>query len=392
MSTLRFTRLELKNWKNFPRVEVDLANRVFLIGPNAIGKSNFLDAFRFLRDLAIDGGGLAKALSDEVRGGLGKVRSLHARHETDVALRATVQDDTGTGWRYAIAFNTKNGANSRPVVQSEVVHRIGPDGKETEILARPDAKDQSDPEQLTQTAIQQVTANKDFRPLVEFFREVAYLHIVPQLLREEQNPRSGGLGADPFGRDLLDRIRNTSPREQKSRLKRIEKVLRIVAPQLMKLQLDVDDHGRPHLQGKFRHWRPQGAYQNETHFSDGTLRLLGLLWVLQEKGGPLLLEEPELSLHGAIVRKLAPFIARAQREGDGRQVILSTHSENLLMDAGIAAEEILLVQPAAEGSEIVCGASQKRIVDLMQSGIPAAEAAYSGTAAAQSSFLDRLIP
>jgi predicted ATPase len=52
----------LKNWRNFQKVDVSLRERVFLIGPNAAGKSNFLDAFRFLRDVAKAGGGLQKAI------------------------------------------------------------------------------------------------------------------------------------------------------------------------------------------------------------------------------------------------------------------------------------------------------------------------------------------
>lgn len=62
MSAMRFTDLELKNWKNFTEVKVPLARRTFLVGPNAIGKSNFLDALRFLRDLVTEGGGLSKAV------------------------------------------------------------------------------------------------------------------------------------------------------------------------------------------------------------------------------------------------------------------------------------------------------------------------------------------
>jgi predicted ATPase len=50
---MQFSRIRLTNWRNFGSVDVRLQNRTFLIGANASGKSNFLDVFRFLRDLAL---------------------------------------------------------------------------------------------------------------------------------------------------------------------------------------------------------------------------------------------------------------------------------------------------------------------------------------------------
>jgi predicted ATPase len=388
MSASWFTYLELKNWKNFTDVKIPLARRTFLVGPNATGKSNFLDALRFLRDLVIEGGGLGKAV--ELRGGLNKVRSLFARQQPAVAISATVQDESGKGWRYELAFTHYSLKDPRPVLKKENVYSIGVDGEETQVLKRPDDHDEADEERLTQTAIQQVNANVLFRDLADFFREISYLHLVPQLLPEEQAPRASNIGFDPFGRDLLERIRHTPTRGQKARLRRIENVLKAVVPELKELHLKIDEHGRPHLQGKFQHWRPQGAYQNETQFSDGTLRLIGLLWALQEKSGPLLLEGPELSLHTAIVSRLAPFIYRAQKAGDGRQVILSTHSEMLLQDVGIAPEEILLVKPTQEGSEVVTGAAVREISELMQAGIPASDAVLPHPELQQMSLLDRV--
>ncbi len=70
------TRLELQAWRNFSRqTEIRLGARAFFIGPNASGKSNILDALRFLRDLA--GDGLQGAVA--VRGGMSEIRSLHTR-------------------------------------------------------------------------------------------------------------------------------------------------------------------------------------------------------------------------------------------------------------------------------------------------------------------------
>lgn len=51
------SKVILKNWKNFKEVDVPIRDRVFVIGPNASGKSNFLDVFRFLRDISKPGGG-----------------------------------------------------------------------------------------------------------------------------------------------------------------------------------------------------------------------------------------------------------------------------------------------------------------------------------------------
>ncbi len=42
------SHLSLRNWRNFQEVDVDLRARAFLIGPNASGKSNFLDALALL--------------------------------------------------------------------------------------------------------------------------------------------------------------------------------------------------------------------------------------------------------------------------------------------------------------------------------------------------------
>ncbi|WP_313996137.1 AAA family ATPase [uncultured Paenibacillus sp.] len=55
-----FTSLSLENWKNFRKIDSPIDQRVFLVGPNASGKSNWLDVFRFLNDIAKVGGGFKK--------------------------------------------------------------------------------------------------------------------------------------------------------------------------------------------------------------------------------------------------------------------------------------------------------------------------------------------
>ena len=144
-------------------------------------------------------------------------------------------------------------------------------------------------------------------------------------------------------------------------------------PQLEQLEFTRDPAtGRPHLQALYSHWRPNAGLQREDQFSDGTLRLLGLLWSLFESDSLLLLEEPELSLNVGIVSQLAPFISRMQRNRR-RQILVSTHSDALLTEQGIDGREVLLLTPAREGTEVKVAADIDEVRVLLESGLTVGE-------------------
>jgi len=361
---LRFRKLCLKNWKNFVQVEVAIADRLFLVGPNASGKSNFLDVFRFLRDLASSGGGFQQAVLSPRRGGVKAIRCLAARRYSDIEIAVDLEGgEGGTKWTYEIAFNQDH--QSRPVLRKERVVR----GSDV-LLNRPNQEDKEDPLRLSQTYLEQVNVNREFREIATFFASIRYLHIIPQLVREPD--RSVGRANDPFGGDFLEQLAKTSEKTLKARLRRIRDALRVAVPQLQEIELWRDARGTPHLRGKYQHWRPQGAWQTEEQFSDGTLRLMGLLWAIMDREGPLLLEEPELSLHPGIVRVLPQMFARVQRR-TGRQIFLSTHSADLLRDEGIGLDEVLLLIPGSEGTQVKLAASDQEIRDLLEGGLSLAD-------------------
>lgn len=176
-------------------------------------------------------------------------------------------------------------------------------------MKRPNKEDEKDQERLTETALEQTSANREFREIAEFLRSIQYLHVVPQIVRDPA--RALDSGDDPFGGDLLTRINRTPEKTRNARLRRMNEALKVAVPQMDDLQMDTDKRGVPHLKVKYTHWCPQGAWQREDQFSDGTLRLLGLIWTLQETGGPILVEEPELSLHSSVVSHLLRMITKA---------------------------------------------------------------------------------
>ena len=370
---MRFRKLRLKNWKNFEDTgEVEIPDRLFLVGPNASGKSNFLDAFRFLRDLVAS---FQEAVAR--RGGVSALRCLAARRYPDIELRVELEAQEGKHWTYALAFKQDN--QRRPQLEQEIVEY---DGKT--LLSRPNADDRADPERLTQTYLEQVNANRDFRDIAAFFASIRYLHIVPQLVREPGHLVDQT--HDPFGGDFLEQVAKTPEKARQSRLGRIKAALQVAIPQLQEIELWRDVLGMPHLRGKYEHWRAQGTWQTEGQFSDGTLRLMGILWAVMDGQGPLLLEEPELSLHPGVVRVLPQMLARAQRR-TGRQVFLSTHSPDLLNDEGIGLDEVLLLTPGREGTEVRTAGSQQDICALLASGLPLADAIIPMTAPKQAAQL-----
>ena len=360
--------LKLKNWRNFRQVAVPLTPRVFLAGPNACGKSNFLDVFRFLRDIAKAGGGLQQAV--KARGGLSKIRCLAARKEPDVEIEIHLSNGAEANplWKYAIGIKQQPRGSRLPyLVYERIWDETG------QILNRPDDNDAKDDLRLTQTHLEQISANEKFRSVARFLDSILYLHLVPQLLRNPKAFVGPGIPGDPFGRNFLERVARTTERTRKSRLRRIEQALKHAVPQLRQLSDTKDEAGVPHLEAIYEHWRPQGAKQREDQFSDGTLRLISLLWSLLEGESLLLLEEPELSLNAAIVRTIAPIIHRLQKK-KGRQVMVSTHSADLLRDKGIGGEEILVMTPTPEGTVVEAASSIREVRDLLEGGFSPAEA------------------
>lgn len=372
---MRLTHFTLKNWRNFKQADFDLQDRMFVIGPNASGKSNLLDALRFLKQIVSAGGGFQEAISS--RNGMARVRCLAARNFNHgcVTMRVAIgDDDVPRGWTYEVTFTAESRGRHRPVLKREVVKRNG----ET-VIDRPTAEDRDDPERMTQTHLEQVNANRDFREVSDFLGSIRYLHLVPHLIRDPE--RAGDRVDDPYGSDLLLRIATTSERARVKRLQRISGALKAAVPQLDRLKLAQDTIGRWRLEARYEHWRPQPAVQDERSFSDGTLRLIGLLWSLldvRRNGGPVLLEEPELSLHTSVVRQLPSIFSRIRAAG-GPQVILTTHSTEVLQDPGLGVDEVVILALGKEGTEAAPASAVRDVRPLLNAGVSLAEILYPKT-------------
>ena len=376
------TRLRLTNWRNFTEVDVPLRDRAFIIGPNASGKSNLLDAIRFLRDVAQrEGGGLQAAVRR--RGGVREIRSLsaHAGGGVGIEVHLSRDADEPVEWKYRLVFNVERSGHHRIMVHEESAEYQG-----KILLQRPNQDDKDDPELLTETALEQINANRQFRAVADFFDEVTYLHLVPQLVRHGAEIGGNRLDNDPFGQGFLERIAGAPGNTRKSRLTKIADSLSHIVPQLEEITFERDlKTGHPHLKVRFDNWRANDVWQREDQLSDGTLRLIGLFWSLLERSGPLLLEEPEISLNRDIVLRLAGVIYHLsvpsrrrrgdERQRERRQVILTTHSPDLLCDQGIDGWEVLCITLDKDGSVVKPLADNPGIRKVLEAGVMPGEIA-----------------
>lgn len=367
------SKIELFNWKNFHRCEVGVQERCFVVGANAAGKSNFIDALRFLRDVAKQGGGLQTAV--RVRGGITKIRCLAAREQSNVklAIELSESDSRELCWHYELNFKHTGGGireNQVKIVSEKVFS-----GREQRyVLDRSAETLGEDEETLKYTYLEQPNANKDFRVIQQFLQNVEYLNVVPQMVRESASSSYSGDKEDYYGRNFLKRLALLNDNTRRSYFRKINEFLKLAVPQLEELSFVKDEIGVPHLEARYVHWRTRGSKQQEMQFSDGTLRLIGFLFALIDSNGVLLLEEPEINLHPGIVAQFPEFIAKIQRvKKGGRQVFITTHSYDILSNEGIAPEEVLLLTNSPEGTEVEVLSNVEKTKNILAAGFSMAD-------------------
>jgi len=368
--------IKLHNWKNFQHCEVQLTERIFIVGANASGKSNLIDALRFLRDITKQSGGLQSAV--EERGGITKIRCLAARTQSNVSITVELgnPNEAENLWRYHLDFAHTGGGIRKSQVKI-LAEEVFSYQENSYVLQRNEHSAGEDEETLKYTHLEQVNANRLFRELQTFFQDIEYLNVIPQMVRESSSVANSSTKEDYYGRNFLERLAKMNEKTRNSYFKKINDCLKIAVPQLDELRFIKDNMGIPHLEATYVHWRAKGSKQQEGQFSDGTLRLIGFLFALIDNNGIILLEEPEINLHSGIIAQIPGFIAKIQRSKKVRsnsQILITTHSYDLLSDRGISANEVLLLHNTKEGTSIKSVSEIPEIKAIIDAGLTVADA------------------
>ncbi len=334
-------RVVIRNYKSIAACDVELGPLTFLVGPNGSGKSNFLDALRFVSDA------LRNSLEHAVRsrgGTLGVVRKGPDAPD-NFAIRVDFQLTSGS--RGHFAFHIMHGFGFH--VQDEECSISSAEGAEhyyrvSDGVVQESTLSVAPPSVADRLYLVNASGTPAFRPVYDALSRLAFYNMNPAVMREVQTPGS---------RDLLERDGANLPsvihglEESSPALKsRIEEYLAQVVPSIDAVDRAPVGHRETLMFNQHLAGEDEWAFP-ASDMSDGTLRAVAILVALFQRGidpdtGPLLvgIEEPETALHPAA----SGVLIDAMRDAVSmRQVLVASHSPELLDNASITDFEILAV-------------------------------------------------
>jgi predicted ATPase len=349
--------IELRNWRSIQSQTIRLGPVNLLIGPNAAGKSNVIDALRLLAEAAQ--ADLETAVTR--RGGLESVRFRDAQDKR-VSIAIVYSVPGPLLMRYSLTIS-QDKTDDRPVVAAEElqVRRSGRAssgrllfrsrrGKGTALR---DVKteqyedfDTGDPGVLALKALGFLATFPQIRDLREFIEGWQFLNVdlgaIREPHRDERATRLDGRAANLAS--VLRTLRNSDP----SGLERILDNLRDLLHHVTSVDTSVE-HGRVML---LLTEHPFDTPFDTLAVSDGTLRLLALLTALETmpEHGILCIEEPEHGLHPLVFGPLLDVLREYCPPHETRQVLLTTHSPDLI-DAAKPNEVVVVERDAAGATE-----------------------------------------
>ncbi len=332
------TRIALRNYKSIAACDVPLAPLSFLVGPNGCGKSNFLDALRFVAEALRFS--LDHALRD--RGGIQEVRRRSGGHPNHFGIRLDLQLPNATGW-YAFRVAVKPGG--RYSVQREECAVFGAEVRGSYRVADGKVIDSTIPNPPACASDRLYLVNMSgfdlFRRVYDALSGMGFYNLNPDAIRDLQAPDPGDL-LNRDGSNLASVLSNLGSRKTD-----VEEYLAAITPgvtgvdsRTMGTKLTLDFHQE--VRGAKHPWRFLAS-----NMSDGTLRALGVLVALFQGNGEVMerrhlvgIEEPESALHPAAAGVLVDSLTDASQLA---QVVVTSHSAELLDNDAIPDSSILAV-------------------------------------------------
>lgn len=339
------TRLRLTNFKSFVDEEIELAPLTLLVGANASGKSNFLDAIWFLHGLA-QNLPLDEVLNGETRPG-GRVWSGLRGNAAEVAFVGSQSFAVESLWNLETRsepvqhrIRCEIRPTPLPVAESLIeqpfsVEAVATDGDKTHVKVNGTTKVR---QRLKGTVLDVLAEDGFFYNvhdirfpfndlpdiLLDAWRRIQWPALSPAAMREFGR-RGPDLGED--GRNFSGFLAQVCD-DPEAKATLVSWLAELCAPELV----DIDFIEVHKVDQVLAELVEQGNRRITARaISDGTLRFLGTLLALRtaEPNSLFLLEEIEAGLHPARIQLLVGLLEALTRDRKV-QIIATTHSPVVL--------------------------------------------------------------
>lgn len=369
---VKLTHLAVTNWRNFAHIEFDMSSRLFVVGPNSSGKTNLLGALRFLGDIGRRG---LVAASEDLGG-----PDRYFRSGADSASFVATFNDNQNSVKFALFLrlmsaayeSTKRGSDADQTLAFPMTDPLTgePNDRYLDVHQtitaggkKPADEGESFPvedEEAQRTKVRQTLAG------------IRYIHPNPKKMLE----RADRYDSD-HGTGFFQHAGRFSDQQLNAALNRIRPIMAAAVPEVPNLSYlrmglgtevvfynDTPDPGA------------RGVYSHE-QFSEGTLRLLGMLFdlaTLPLTTSIVLIEEPETFLQASIVRSMSSFLAEVAMNHDV-QMVISTHSPELIDSEVVLPNEVLVLrsQNGETTGELLSQSSEPRIQAVLSADLPKSE-------------------
>jgi len=387
---VKLTHIAITNWRNFAHIEFDLSSRLFVVGPNSSGKTNLLAALRFLSDVAR----LGLAAASENWGG----PERYFRSGTDSASFTVTVDVDTREVTYDLSLQRLTGIPGENVLEGDQLRILEPRvlDDRADLFSWKDVAESSgcDPAHggkgeadtsflpseyagekllIDGEEVPVIRDAKQVRLGASYFRKmlagIRYIHPNPKKMLERADRY------DPdHGTGFFQHAGRFSDQQLDAVVDRIRPIMAAAVPEIpnlsyqrMGLGTELVFYSDTPVRGA------SGVYSHE-QFSEGTLRLLGLLFdlaTLPRDTSVVLIEEPETFLQTSVVRSLPSLLAEVAMNRDV-QMVISTHSPELI-DSELVLPSQVLVLRSENGEttgELLSQSNDPRIEAVVSAGLP----------------------
>jgi predicted ATPase len=326
-------RMWARNYRSLADVDVDLERLTVFVGLNGSGKSNLVDALRFISDaLKL---GLDSAVRE--RGGIDYLRRWQrgqAGRRSDIEVGLSIEAQAMAG---EYSFTLSSGPRGEYRVKEELCTldldnysaEVGFGIKDGTWVRRPSEIEA--PISTRALVLPLLASLERYQKLYRFLTGMGFYNLIPKELTKPQAP-TNAYPLEDRGENLASFLEelNTARQDEIKFRRGLEDALRratgditgykvnraggFLIINLRHQHADIDESG------------PSFPLAQE---SDGTLRILGILAALYQEPPRTLItiEEPELTIHPGAMSVLWEEIEIAAERS---QIILTTHSPDLL--------------------------------------------------------------